>query len=554
MNRKHTFTVSKDIITTHGDTDISKYVRKAIKYFLDFKSPLDLNDYKLLFSPELELLCHPAPHCQVSIRLSDDDIKNIKKISECYEKTLSDTIDNMLKLYKVIKIKRYSDDDVRKLNKRICLNSSQPNCPKITGNIIARKTEKIKLRLPNGNGTQTITSETLCKSIEYAPDNIYLPANEIKPLIQKFNDKYKSSDSEIIEARITKQQMSELNGLKRQISSLLGTKDKLSDVLKYCVMYYEENFLSNNNRKPVSFTVAGNKTDKCFDTMFQNALNICDDKTIIIEVCAGSCGVLPMYYKNNVKAYILNELDDERRNLITKIKSDPYDLIDGCKQIYNLVNNSTYIRSTSKKSVIESIKTFLKLNKCMPEAITLFEYCIASQRTLSISKYLNRFKEKYGNVNKLRNYIYNSVVTGYDLFDLIEYFKDNPNVIFIIDPPYYLTDKCYSSNYPNMSFHKKLAELLHKIKGKFILCFRINASRANNSKNNRLIDRVLYEFYKASYDNEKFYMYCDDFNNDKLMINFKNSGTLEAVISNYKFTGCEPISIVLNRYKYLYNI
>lgn len=263
-----------------------------------------------------------------------------------------------------------------------------------------------------------------------------------------------------------------------------------------------------------------------------------------------------MYYKNNVKAYILNELDDERRNLITKIKSDPYDLIDGCKQIYNLVNNSThiYIYFNNRKNVIELIKTFLKLNKCMTEAITLFEYCIASQEILSISKYLNRFKEKYDNVNKLRNYIYNSVITGYDLFDLIEYFKDNPNVIFIIDPPYYLTDKCYSSNYPNMSFHKKLAELLHKIKGKFILCFRINASRANNSKNNRLIDRVLYEFYKASYDNKKFYMYCDDFNNDKLMINFKNSGTLEAVISNYKFTGCEPISIVLNRYKYLYNI
>lgn len=330
MNRKHTFTVSKDIITTHGNTDLSRYVRKVIKYFLNLKC------HKLLFSPELELLCHSAPHCQISVRLSDDDIKNIKKISKRYKKTLSDTVDNMLKLYKVIKTKRYSDDDVRKLNKRICLNSSQPNCPKITGNIIARKTEKIKLRLPNGNGTQTITSETLCKSIEYAPDNIYLPANEIKPLIQKFNDKYKSSDSEIIEARITKQQMSELNVLKRQISSLLGTKDKLSDVLKYCVMYYEENCLSNNNHKPIAFTVAGNKTDKCFDTMFQNALNICDDKTIIIEVCAGSCGVLPMYYKNNVKAYILNELDDERRNLIAKIKSDPYDLINGCQQVYNL--------------------------------------------------------------------------------------------------------------------------------------------------------------------------------------------------------------------------
>ena len=100
-----------------------------------------------------------------------------------------------------------------------------------------------------------------------------------------------------------------------------------------------------------------------------------------------------------------------------------------------------------------------------------------------------------------------------------------------------------------MSFHKELAELLHKIKGNFILCLRINASRANNSKNNRFIDRVLYEFYKASYDNDKFYMYCDDFNNDKLMINFKNSGTLEAVISNYRFTGCESINTVLNRYK-----
>lgn len=305
-------------------------------------------------------------------------------------------------------------------------------------------------------------------------------------------------------------------------------------------MYYEEKHSSDKNeKKPVAFTVLGSKTYKCFNTMFKNALSICDGKTTVIEVCAGSCGVLPMYYNNNVKAYILNEIYKDRRELIAKIKSDPYDLINGCQQIYNLVSTSF----ADPKS-----------NNCMPEAITLFEHCTTSKNEMDISKYLTHFKEKYENADKLHNYIYNSVVTGYDLFDLIKHYKDDPNALFIIDPPYYLTKGSYKNEYPNMKFHKELAELLHKIKGKFILCLRINASRAHNSKNNRLVDRVLYEFYKASYGNEKFYMYCDDFHNDKLMINFNNSGTLEAVISNYKFTGCESIIIVLDRYKYLYNI
>lgn len=547
MNGKcYTFTVSEDILTSHGNTDISKYVRKVIRYFFALKC------YKLIASPEAKLLYNSAPHCQISVRLSDYDFKKIKRISKHYNKTLSDTIDSMLKLYKILTINNiYSPCDVSKLNERISINPPNLDCPKITGDIIAKKTDRIRLRLPKGNGTQTITSQTLSKSIEYVSENVHLSANEIKSLIQKFNDKYTSPDSKIIEARITEYQKAKLDGLQHQISALLKTKVQLSDVLKYSVMYYEENCLSDKNGKPVVFTVPGNKTDKCFDTMFTNALSECDEKTIVIEVCGGSCGVLPMYYNNNVKAYILNEIDDDRRNLIAKIKTCPYDLISACKQIYNLVSNSIYINNN--KIDIESIKTFLEINNCMPEAITLFEYCIASQETLSVSKYLNRFKERYENVNKLHNYIYNSVVTGYDLFDLIEYYKDNPNVLFIIDPPYYLTNKCYSSNYPDMNFHKKLAELLYNVKGKFILCFRINASRANNSKDNCLIDKVLYEFYKASYDNEKFYMYCDDFNKDKLMINYKNNGTLEAVISNYNYTNCEPVSRVLSRYHYLCN-
>lgn len=260
----------------------------------------------------------------------------------------------MLQLYEIIQTKRYSVTEVRKLNERIHLNSSKPDCPKITGDIIAKKTKKIRLRLPNGNDSQTITKETLYKSIEYAPNNIHLSADEIRSLIQKFNDKYKSSASKIIEAKITEQQMTKLNGLNQQIATLLETTEKLSYVLKYCVMYYKKNCLLDNTGKPVAFTIPGNKTDKCFDTMLTNALSKCNNKTIVIEVCAGSCGVLPMYYNNNVKAYILNELDKDRHNLITKIKSDPYDLISGCQQVYNLVSNSIYISLIGKVLLTQS--------------------------------------------------------------------------------------------------------------------------------------------------------------------------------------------------------
>lgn len=149
-NKCYTFAVSKDIIKAHSNTNISEYVREAIRYSFDLKC------YKLIHSPETELLFNSAKHRPISVRLSSDDLKKIKKIS----KNLSDTIDNMLKLYEIIQTKGYSDDDVRKLNERISLKSPpEPDCPKITGDIIAKKTKRIKLRLPKGNGTQTITAK-----------------------------------------------------------------------------------------------------------------------------------------------------------------------------------------------------------------------------------------------------------------------------------------------------------------------------------------------------------------------------------------------------------
>ncbi|MBO5320828.1 MAG: hypothetical protein J6B01_13660 [Ruminococcus sp.] len=541
-----TFTVTKDIIAKHSNSDISPYIRDAINYYFDLK----LERHKLIFAPELELFIKPSKHCQISVRLSDKGIKKIKRISKRYHTTLSDTIDNMLKLYEIAKEYGFSNEAVIKMNKRVRINPSPIERIKITEDILLDKPFSVKVRSPKGNGIQAIKGKDLYRSIEYALDSIYLSAEELKSMLDAFDTEYNYPYGNTIETRITTQQMNKLNRLKVQIAAILSKKENLSDVLRYCVVYYKKNHFSEKPKcKPVAFTVLGSKTDKCFDTMFENALSICDDKIVVIEVCGGCCGVLPMYYNRNVKAYILNELDSKRRDLIAKIKSDPYDLINGCQQIHVLVSSSIYMDFTSKKSTIDAIETFLKLNHCMEEAITLFRHCTNSQSKLSISEYLQKFQERYNNTTALHNYIYNAVITGYNLLDLIEYYKDNTNVLFIIDPPYYLTNDCYKSNCPDMHFHKELAELLRKIKGRFILCLRINASRANNSKDNELIDRVLYEFYNMAYGSGKFYMYCDDFDNDKLMINFKNVGTLEAVISNYQFDGCEPIAAVLGKYR-----
>lgn len=538
--------IAKNISST---ISISEYIRNCIRYVLKLKC------YKLLFAPELDLLIKPSKHRQISIRFSQKTIRKIKRILKKYNSTHSDTIDNMLKLCEIIKEYGFSDEDVIKMNEKVSLNPSPIERIKITEDFTPDRAIRVKLRLPKGNVTQSITSKDiyLYRSIEYIYDDIYVSAEELKTMLDNFNEKYNSPNSKLVETQITAQQMAKLNKLKVQIAHLLSIKENLSDVLKYCIMYYEKNYFSKKSeQKPVAFTIPGNKTDKCFDTVFENALSICNDKITVMEVCAGCCGVLPMYYNFNQKAYILNELDEERRNLIIKVKSDPYDLINGCQQVYNLINSTTYTDIPCKGRTIKVICNFLEENGCMPEAITLFKYCINSQKTLSISKYLEKFHERYSNATALHNYIYNAVITGYNLLDLIEYYKNDPNVIFIIDPPYYLTDGCYKSNYPDMHFHEKLSTLLHKIKGKFILCLRINASRSNNSKNNKFIDRVLYEFYKKSYGSGNFYMYCDDFDNDKLMINFKNVGTLEAVISNYDFKGCKPIGTVLSKYEKIY--
>lgn len=550
-NKNHSFTLSENIIAKYSTSDISANIRDALNFYFNLKSKPN----KLLFAPELNLLIKPSKHCQTSVRVPDDDITKIKRISKLYGANLSATIDNMLKLYEITEEYGFSDEDVIKMNEKVSLDPSPIERIKITEDFTPDRAIRVKLRLPRGNSTQAITSKDiyLYRSIEYVYDDIYVSAEELKTMLDNFNEKYNSPNSKLVETQITAQQMAKLNKLKVQIAHLLSTKENLSDVLKYCIMYYEEYYVSKKpEHKPVAFTIPGNKTDKCFDTMFENALSICNEKIIVIEVCAGCCGVLPMYYNKNVKAYILNELDDDRRKLIIKVKSDPYDLINGCQQVYNLIRSTTYTGIPCKGRTIKVICNYLEENGCMPEAITLFKYCINSQKKLSISEYLEKFHERYSNATALHNYIYNAGITGYNLLDLIEYYKNNPNALFIIDPPYYLTNGCYKSNYPDMHFHKELAALLHKIKGKFILCLRINASRANNSKNNKFIDRVLYEFYKKCYGSGDFYMYCDDFDNDKLMINFKNVGTLEAVISNYDFKGCKPIGTVLSKYEKIY--
>ena len=295
-----TFTVTKDIITKHGNSDISPYIRDAINYFSKVKC------YKLAFSPE---------------------IKKIKRISKRYDTTLSDTIDNMLKLYEIAKKYGFINDKnkpVIKLNKRVSINPSPIKRIKITEDILLDKPFSVKVRSPKVNGIQAIKGKDLYRSIEYAPDSIYLSAEELKSMLDAFDTEYNYPYGNTIETRITTQQMNKLNGLKAQIAAILSKKENLSDLLRYCVVYYKKNYPSKKPKcKPVAFTVPGNKTDKCFDTMFENALSICDDKIIIIEVCGGCCGVLPMYYNRNVKAYILNELDGKRRNLIIKIKSDP---------------------------------------------------------------------------------------------------------------------------------------------------------------------------------------------------------------------------------------
>ena len=92
----YTFTVSKGILTTLNNTNISQYVKDVIKYFFNSKC------YKLIFSPEAELLFKSAQHCQISVRLSDNDFKKIKSISKRYNKSRSATIDNMLQPFNAL--------------------------------------------------------------------------------------------------------------------------------------------------------------------------------------------------------------------------------------------------------------------------------------------------------------------------------------------------------------------------------------------------------------------------------------------------------------------
>lgn len=552
---KTSITVSASITSSN----FSRHVSNVINEFIE-------NDcLKAAFSSDMENVCpKPAKTRKTTIYLCREMEKNLKKIKNLAQKL---SIPYTVAISRMLDIKEYlvqnniGIENLTKACQKISINSDAYKPKKISEILLPREECSVTLHIPqdcNSKNQQQITKFYLHDSIVYVPETLEIENFNLEKLRKDFKETYSINHKKAIKVNISKDLLDKLHNLIEQMNNIPNRKKtaNLQDVLRYCIQYFKyHNF--NFPYKPSVYDVPGSKIDKCFDNPLRNALSLCDEKTILLETCAGACKLLPFYYINAVKAYILNELDDKRRALIERIKSDPLKLIDECQKIVKCYENSKYKDTYfCKPGNLNTIFEYLKINHYSKEAITLLKFCWGTQSLYkrNVGEYFEKFKERFSNVNKLHDYIFNSIITGYNLLDLIETFKDNPDALFIIDLPYYLTDGNYNKNYPDMLFHETLARLLYQVKGKFILHLRINAARDNNSQNNIILDKLLYEFYNKNYNINKFYMYCDNFKKGDLMIKYRYAGTLEAIISNYNFDGCEKISNVLSAYKAKYNI
>lgn len=174
---------------------------------------------------------------------------------------------------------------------------------------------------------------------------------------------------------------------------------------------------------------------------------------------------------------------------------------------------------------------------------------------ISLKRYMELFEKHCKNIFVLHEQLFKAAILNElpkdqrELLHLVVNHSKRKDEFLLIDPPYYLTDNIYNLNQPSYSYHVKLAKLLHKVKGKFCLFLRINASRANNSKDNDAVDDALFSFYRKLYYEKGCFVYCDNFANDELFINYRSNGTYEVMITNFSYTGAYELETVFDKYE-----
>lgn len=317
--------------------------------------------------------------------------------------------------------------------------------------------------------------------------------------------------------------------------------------------------------KPSIMNYPGSKNESHFHTAFNNIFDAVPCTYTIVEPCIGGNGIQPFYYKNFNK-YIISDYDDKVLNIYHCISTKPYDLLRACEGLNDAILSSfkyaydQVLKKTLYNTIIEFIKEYFlhKKDREVSDTVLLIFKKARSTQNLSdikLSSYMEAFKRNYKNILAIHESIYMADILKHlpqeqrDLLALVKALISYKDILLLIDPPYYLTDKIYNSNSPSYKYHKEFARFLRKTKGYFCLFLRINASRTNNSKDNEVLDDALFAFYKKFYYGRGYYVYCDNYENNEYFINYRSNGTLEVMITNFKYPNAYPLDEIFDKYQ-----
>lgn len=276
------------------------------------------------------------------------------------------------------------------------------------------------------------------------------------------------------------------------------------------------------------------------------AMNI----TTHCEVCVGGLGLQPVRLLEHLKnvVWVINDKDFKKVNLYKVIRDYPLKLEYACDDILTIVQSmiaSDMVHENNRyldvqEIILQQIKSELQTKGFTKEVIdatvTILQNCHSERATTyTVEDQRDAFRKKAANICPM-SYLFQKcksvIITSEDLLDVIKKNMRKKKVVLWIDPPYYLSDGGYPENQPGWNYHHQIYEHLIKVKCKFVLFLRMNASRtANVDIDNKAIDDSLESFYDNRYKGKNFY-YRD------MPVNQKCGNTIERVITNFAFDGC----------------
>ncbi|MGD9623838.1 MAG: DNA adenine methylase [Arcobacter sp.] len=232
-----------------------------------------------------------------------------------------------------------------------------------------------------------------------------------------------------------------------------------------------------------------------------------DNHSIYIEVFGGAASVL--YQKQPSKLEVLNDINGELINLHRAIRNNP--------QTLSMFLNDLFI----SREIFDDIKKRKMKPKNNIERAAFYFY----QLTQSFGSKGDNFamaaksgrkpKNIYRDFKKISDRLKGVTIENKSFFELIPLY-DKEDAFFYIDPPYVSTESYYKNTGGfGIKEHEQLAELLSKVKGKFLLSY-----------NDSVVVRELYKDFNIRSTKEIEYTLGKNMHG-------KNKSVREVFITNY---------------------